>query len=34
LNFTAGEAVLIGTQKGEEIKAKLVEMGRLIESVK
>ena len=34
LNFKEGEPVLIGTQKGEEIKAKLVEMGRLIESVK
>ena len=34
LNFKDGEPVLIGTQKGEEIKAKLVEMGRLIESVK
>lgn len=34
LNFKEGEPVLIGTQKGEEIKAKLVEMRRLIESVK
>ncbi|MHA8082398.1 hypothetical protein ACST14_03150 [Aquirufa sp. A-Brett2-15D] len=34
LNFKDGEPVLIGTQKGEEINAKLVEMGRLIESVK
>jgi hypothetical protein len=34
LNFKDGEPVLIGTQKGEEIKVKLVEMGRLIESVK
>ena len=34
LNFKEGEPVLIGTQKEEEIKAKLVEMGRLIESVK
>ena len=34
LKFKKGDPVLIGTQKGEEIKAKLVEMGRLIESVK
>jgi hypothetical protein len=34
LNFKDGDPVLIGTQKGEEIKTKLVEMGRLIESVK
>jgi len=34
LNFKDGEPVLIGTQKGEEIKQLLVEMGRLIESVK
>ena len=34
LKFKKGDPVLIGTQKGEEINAKLVEMGRLIESVK
>ncbi len=34
LNFKDGEPVLIGTQKGEEIKQLLVKMGRLIESVK
>jgi len=34
LNFKEGEPVLIGTQKGEEIKAVLAELGRLTESVK
>jgi hypothetical protein len=34
LQFKEGEAVLLGTQKGEEIKAILVELGRLTESVK
>jgi hypothetical protein len=34
LKFKVGEPLLIGTQKGEEIKAKLVEMGRLTESLK
>ena len=34
LNFKEGEPVLIGTQKGEEIKAALAELGRLTESVK
>lgn len=34
LNFKEGEAVLIGTQKGEEIKQVLVALGQLNESVK
>lgn len=34
LQFKEGEAVLIGTQKGEEIKQVLADMGRLTESVK
>jgi len=34
LKFKEGEPVLIGTQKGEEIKAVLAELGRLTESVK
>ncbi len=34
LNFKEGDPVLIGTQKGEEIKAVLAELGRLTESVK
>jgi hypothetical protein len=34
LQFKEGDAVLLGTQKGEEIKAILVELGRLTESVK
>jgi hypothetical protein len=34
LNFKEGDPVLIGTQKGEEIKAILAELGRLTESVK
>ena len=34
LKFKEGEPVLIGTQKGEEIKAILAELGRLTESVK
>jgi hypothetical protein len=34
LKFKQGDPVLIGTQKGEEIKAILAELGRLTESVK
>ncbi len=34
LKFKKGDPVLIGTQKGEEIKQILAEMGRLTESVK
>ena len=34
LKFKESEPVLIGTQKGEEIKAVLAELGRLTESVK
>ncbi len=34
LNFKKGESVLIGTQKGEEIKQFLADIGRLAESVK
>jgi hypothetical protein len=34
LHFKEGDPVLIGTQKGEEIKAVLAELGRLTESVK
>ena len=34
LNFKEGEAVLIGTQKGEEIKLVLAALGHLNESVK
>ena len=34
LKFKQGDPVLIGTQKGEEIKALLAEFGRLTESVK
>jgi hypothetical protein len=34
LNFKEGDPVLIGTQKGEEVKAVLAELGRLTESVK
>ena len=34
LKFKVGEPLLIGTQKGEEIKALLAELGRLTESVK
>jgi hypothetical protein len=34
LNFKKGESVLIGTQKGEEIKQVLVALGHLNESVK
>lgn len=34
LQIKEGEAVLIGTQKGEEIKQVLADMGRLTESVK
>ena len=34
LKFKQGDPVLIGTQKGEEIKAVLAELGRLTESVK
>ena len=34
LNFKEGEAVLIGTQKGEEIKQVLAALGHLNESVK
>ena len=34
LKFKEGEPLLIGTKKGEEIKAVLAELGRLTESVK
>jgi hypothetical protein len=34
LKFKEGEPLLIGTQKGEEIKQILAGMGRLTESVK